>query len=358
MESGYFYVTIAILAMLLALFFFRYMAALRRIQKNDSELQTLRTEAQSEIERLEAERLRLARWATVADADAKAQEIRVAAVRGYEKAKSAALQLVEQARVQAANSLEAARTEVQTLQAEALEAQANAAHEASVKLTDATNDAKAIENSARAAAKKLAAEAELKLESAMLAASKIVEEANIRAREIAGSAVEARNNAAQYERAAKALKNIIEGYGNEYLLPAHSFLDDIAEDFAHTDAGRELKSARERTRALIKSGFAATCDYVEATRRETAIEFVVDAFNGKVDSILSRIKHDNAGKLSQEIRDAFELVNLNGKAFREARINEEYLSARLNELKWGVVSEQLRIEERDEQRRIKERIRE
>jgi hypothetical protein len=62
--------------------------------------------------------------------------------------------------------------------------------------------------------------------------------------------------------------------------------------------------------------------------------------------------------LGQEIRDAFTLVNLNGKAFREARITEEYLSARLAELKWAAISQQLRLEEREEQRRIKEQIRE
>ena len=71
---------------------------------------------------------------------------------------------------------------------------------------------------------------------------------------------------------------------------------------------------------MIRNGTAAACEYVEANRRETAINFVVDAFNGKVDSILSRAKHDNAGKLEQEIRDAFTLVNYNGKAFRDARI--------------------------------------
>ena len=41
---------------------------------------------------------------------------------------------------------------------------------------------------------------------------------------------------------------------------------------------------------------------------------------------------DNAGKLAQQIRDAFALVNYNGKAFRDARINEEFLTARLDEL--------------------------
>jgi len=85
---------------------------------------------------------------------------------------------------------------------------------------------------------------------------------------------------------------------------------------------------------------------------------VVDAFNGKVDSILSRVKHDNAGKLKQEICDSFTLVNFGGKAFRNARINEEYLAARLEELRWAAISQQLSAEQREEQRQIKEQARE
>jgi flagellar biosynthesis GTPase FlhF len=85
---------------------------------------------------------------------------------------------------------------------------------------------------------------------------------------------------------------------------------------------------------------------------------VLDAFNGKVDSIPSRVKSDNAGKLEQEIRDAFAIVNLGGEAFRNARITDEYLSARLEELKWGAVAQELKRQEQEEQRRIREQIRE
>lgn len=73
----------------------------------------------------------------------------------------------------------------------------------------------------------------------------------------------------------------------------------------------------------MKGGNAAGCDYAEQNRRDPAIRFVVDAFNGKVDSILSRVKHDNAGTLQQEIRDAFALANHSGRAFRNARIADE-----------------------------------
>src|SRR5262249_32466860 len=142
-------------------------------------------------------------------------------------------------------------------------------------------------------------EAQAALSAASAQASKIIEAADKKAEEIAGSAYDAMNDAALYERTAKAMKNIIEGYGNEYIVPEQSLLDELAVDFSYTQPGQDLRRARDYEKVMIRSGTAATCDYVEANRKETAISFVADAFNGKVDSILSRTKHDNAGKLAQ-----------------------------------------------------------
>jgi hypothetical protein len=189
-------------------------------------------------------------------------------------------------------------------------------------------------------------------------AKRIVDEANARAVDIAGDAYKVMKDVSFYEQALKALKNKVQGYGDEYIIPPQSLLDSLAEETGHTEAGVELKRARDQMRQLIGKGNAAACDYVEANRSETAIRFVIDAFNGKVDSILSRVKSDNAGKLEQEIRDAFHTVNLNGRAFRNARITEEYMAARLLELRWAAVAQLRKLEEREEQRRIKELIRE
>ncbi|MBY4890625.1 DUF4041 domain-containing protein [Pantoea sp. DY-15] len=189
-------------------------------------------------------------------------------------------------------------------------------------------------------------------------AMKIVADAESRAKEIAGSAYEAKEFAETYQAVAKSMKNKIQGYGDEWIVPNRSVLDELAENYEFTDAGRELQKARELTKSLIKTSKAASCDYVEPNRRNTAIKFVLDAFNGKVDSTLSKIKHNNYGILSQEIKDAFQLVNYNGSAFRSAKITDIYLQARLNELKWGVAVNEIMLEEKEEQRRIKEQLRE
>jgi len=196
------------------------------------------------------------------------------------------------------------------------------------------------------------------LSNATIEASKIIDDANIKAQEIAGDALTAMRDVHLYEDAVKAMKNIAKGYGDEYLIPNQSVIDELAEEYSFKEAGMELKKARERTRHMIKNNVASECDYVEQTRKEYAMHFVLDAFNGKVDSILSSAKHDNFGKMEQGIMDALNIVNYNGKAFRNARIRPEYFDARINELKWTVRVNEIRQQELEEQRQIKQAMRE
>lgn len=321
---------------ILALLAYRIRQERKRASDLASELSLLRqnysTEQKAWIERtqaLETENQRLLPFQGIADADTRAKLLLQSAQEALDRAIRDTVRMKEETESQATALVEAAR-----------------------------NDARSIGSEARMKAKDLGDKAEAIMSSATLEASKIVEAAHRRAEEIAGRAYEAMNNAALYEQTVTAMKNKLEGYGNQYLIPEHSLLDDLAEEFGFAEAGQELKKARERTKYMVRNRTAADCDYVETNRRETAINFVVDAFNGKVDSILSRVKHDNAGTLEQEIRDAFTMVNYNGKPFRNARILEEFLNARLEELKWAEVAQQLKLEERDQQRRVKEQIRE
>jgi len=207
-------------------------------------------------------------------------------------------------------------------------------------------------------AREIRDQADALLNQATLNAGRIVEEAHKRAEQIGGDAYVALRDKQTLEQAVQALWNVTDGYGDRYVIPTRSLLDDLATDFGHTEAGEALKAAREQTRRMVEQKQAAACNYVETDRRDRANRFVVDAFNGRVDAILSRTKHDNYGTLEQEVRDAFSLVNLNGLAFRDARILPAYLDARLAELKWAVVVQELSLRAREEQRRIQEQMRE
>lgn len=230
--------------------------------------------------------------------------------------------------------------------------------EAEQLLEQARQDADRTRQTASQTANAKVEQAEQRMTLAFEEATEIVAAAKQRAEEIAGDAFAAMNRSKEFASTAKAMKNLIEGYGDAYIVPTYSLLDDLAEEFGFTEAGQNLKAARDVSRGMVKQQRAATCDYAETNRRETATRFVVDAFNGKVDTILSRSKADNHGTLAQQIRDALSLVNHNGTAFRNARITNEYLDARLNELKWAAIAQALKDEEREKQRELREQMRE
>jgi len=234
----------------------------------------------------------------------------------------------------------------------------NAECEANALRRKAQDEAETLRRETRAGNTEARRKADALITDANERAARLVSDAQTRAEEIAGDAYRALNQAEQLERTATAMRNVIDGYGDRYLKPTDSLLDQLAEDYEFDQAGRELKQARANSKSMVNSGRAAVCDYVEPNRRETAIRFVLDAFNGKVDTILSRVRMDNIGTLEQKVRDAFSLVNHNGGAFRNAQVTPEYLTSRLAELKWAVTVIALREREKEEQKRIREQIRE
>lgn len=255
-------------------------------------------------------------------------------------------------------SLKDAEVEVRKTLAVALAEATALRQEARALMEQARNSAEDERRQAQQRAREIREQAEALLTQATRDAGRIVSEAERRAEEIGGDAYVALRDKQLLEHAAQAIRNVVEGYGDRYIIPTHSLLDDLAAEFGHTAAGEALKAAREQSRRMAGHGEAATCDYAETNRRETAIRFVIDAFNGRVDAVLSTVRHNNYGTLEQQIRDAFSLVNLNGQAFRNARILPAYLDTRLAELKWAVVAQELKLKEREEQRAIQEQIRE
>jgi len=286
-------------------------------QHYETEARRVLVEANTEITNTRQSMESLRKYETMRDAEAEVQRVLAVATNEAIELRKEAQALVEQARIAAVDERSQARQKALLLrdQAEAL-------------LAQATRDAGCI-----------------------------IAEAEKRAEQTGGDAYRALREKEQLEEQAKAIRNVVDGYGDRYLIPTHSLLDDLAAEFGYAAAGETLKSARNLSRLMVEQGEAASCEYVESNRRTTAIQFVIHAFNGRVDAILSRIKHDNYGTLEQEIRDAFSLVNKDGKAFREARILPAYLDARLAELKWGVVVQGLALKQREEQRALQEQMR-
>ncbi|WP_210149559.1 DUF4041 domain-containing protein [Chryseobacterium scophthalmum] len=227
-----------------------------------------------------------------------------------------------------------------------------------LELSEAEKNAKESRRSIKELTEKKQREIELLYENAVRESKRIIDNAENKAETIGGDAYRSLREADEIASRIQAMKNVIKGYGNEYLVPSYTILDELAEDFGHKDAGENLKKLRQNNKMMIVNRQAGICEYMDNERQKTAVDFVIDAYNGKVDSILSTVRKDNYGILKQKIEDAFQLVNFNGKAFRNARISEIYHQARLEELKWAVVSQELRAAELEEQRQIREQIRE
>jgi F0F1-type ATP synthase membrane subunit b/b' len=254
-------------------------------------------------------------------------------------------------------NLRDAEAEVQRQLAAALTEATSLRAEAQTLMEQARNAAANERSMAVQKAKDIHEQADARLNQALHDAGRIIAEAEKRAEQIGGDAYTALRDKEMLEQAAEAMRNVIEGYGDRYLIPTHSLLDDLAAEYGYDAAGQALVSARNQSKRMVEQGEAAACDYVEASRRNTAIQFVIHAFNGSVDATLTRVKSDNFGILEQRIRDSFSIVNKDGSAFRNARILPAYLDARLAELKWAVVVQELVLRDREEQRFQNERRR-
>ncbi len=250
------------------------------------------------------------------------------------------------------------RVEAETLKAEARQRLHVAKLQAEAVISESQTEARDIASKARKDAKEKREKAEAALNLVTVYALEIRQKAEQRAREIAEEAFEAKGKVKDYRAMAQALQNRIEKYEGIYLVPPTHILDELAQEFGFSKAGEKLKLARERTKLMQSNGTAATCGYADGWKRDHALKFVLGTFNGKVDTVLSRIKSGNQGRLIQEIKDAYAMVNSDGEVYKNARIQDEYLDSRLDELKWAVAVQKLKEKTREEQRAIREQIRE
>lgn len=183
-------------------------------------------------------------------------------------------------------------------------------------------------------------------------------EAENQARKLLGDYFDLAQQKLELSKINKALENKIQGYSDEYLLPNHAILEDLIDGYEHLDASQRLKTIKLEIKTAIKQSVVAECDYVEEVRKTTAIAFITNAFNSKADVHVSRLRHDNVGKLTEALKEDYLLLNNYGVAFRNARINPSYLALRVEELKWASLVLEFKEREREEQREIREQIRE
>lgn len=193
------------------------------------------------------------------------------------------------------------------------------------------------------------------IEDAHAEAEYIIEKAEKEAKNIAGNALEAKGKAEKYTKIATAMKNIIEGYGNDYLIPTHTLLDDLADTYGYTEASKDYKDVRSKIRNMTKNALKQGNGNI---RIQAIINLLIEIFNEKVDNIIAKAKSDNFGTLKQKIIDVFNLINNNSVNFSNYVLDNDFLNIRIEELRLACVLNEIRQRDLEEQRRIKEQIRE
>jgi hypothetical protein len=128
----------------------------------------------------------------------------------------------------------------------------------------------------------------------------------------------------------------------------------------------ELLKLREYEKTLIRTNDAIKCSIqwtvgnskAEGTRMTKQNEkLMMRAFNGECDAAIANIKWNNASKMEERVKKAFETINKSGEVTK-TYITTSYLEAKLKELRLAFEYEDKKYKEKEEQRQIREEMRE
>lgn len=138
-------------------------------------------------------------------------------------------------------------------------------------------------------------------------------------------------------------------------------------DFSSSEEYRErLEAARALRKQLIKDNQAARCAVewnVGGSKKEGArmtkqyTKLLLRAFNGETEAAIARVKWNNVTKMEERIKKAFEAINDLGSSMQMS-ITPAYLQACLDELHLEYESELKKNQELEEQRAVREKLRE
>ena len=127
-----------------------------------------------------------------------------------------------------------------------------------------------------------------------------------------------------------------------------------------------LDSVRERQKAMIKNGEAATGNMgweVNGSKAEgrklvnDMLKLVIRSFNNEADYCVDNVKFDNIELGEKRIRQSFETCNRLGRVMT-VRLSDGYLHLKLDELRLAHEFQVKKQEEKEEAKRVREELRE
>lgn len=129
---------------------------------------------------------------------------------------------------------------------------------------------------------------------------------------------------------------------------------------------QELDVVRDKKKAMIRDGTAATCPVAWAiggNKREgermtkQQMRVMLRAFNGECDASLAKVAWNNMTKMEHRVNQAFGSINEMGSV-NQISISPEYLELSLAELRLAYEYAEKKHDEQEEQRQIREQMRE
>lgn len=138
-------------------------------------------------------------------------------------------------------------------------------------------------------------------------------------------------------------------------------------DFGSSDEyRRQLEILSDNEKKMVRSNSAIVCDTewtVSGSKADgrkmtkQTHKLMLRAFNGECDAALAKVRWDNATKMEERIRKAFETINKSGEVNR-SHITNPYLELKIKELRLTFEYQEKIKQEKDEQRQIQEEMRE
>jgi hypothetical protein len=141
--------------------------------------------------------------------------------------------------------------------------------------------------------------------------------------------------------------------------PHYSFAD--SEQYQ-----RELERIRDEQKLLLKEKRAAICQTewtVNGSKTEgrkqinQTLKLMLRAFNGECDAAIAKVRYNNVHVMEARIHKAFDTIN-NLAEVQQCQVTMMYRDLRLQELRLAHEYEEKLQEEKEEQRRIREQMRE
>ncbi len=153
------------------------------------------------------------------------------------------------------------------------------------------------------------------------------------------------------------LKRSIQGYGNEYIEPISVIYDELISKYGYTQAAKNLKDIKSLLKGMRKKGKVVSflADSISASE-EDLTKILLLSMDSLCSLYLSEVKVSNVGTLQQKVRDAAVLIE--GAFKNRVKFTQEYIDARIKEISLMSAMEYAKELDREQQRIIKEKIRE